>query len=357
MTGPMIRILLFCALSLTLPVFGQQKPKTSEELFKNNPEIGEDVRQKVRAMQQVDLVISSLLSAETSVDRKEAAWKVITEIVSEGDPVLATHAITFLSYSPSEKLEPAIRERLKATDDSWAGRHLTISLNHYLALLGDEACFAFLADCVESDDPTCRLRGFRSLRDIHPESVSASEKAQIRKKLRRAYRNESDPAAKSAALAALVCWENPKRAKAYLEKLSDATELTDQREKIRAAIELNQLKLWANDAKIQEKLQKKFEQDEIQNAPRAKRFAKQLRDMARNGEHDERMFALELLAQIDDKPTEKAMERLALSESWKKRLQSAFFISLQGDSEAAFSRLESEEHPFVQLALVCATAN
>ncbi|MBC2600646.1 HEAT repeat domain-containing protein [Puniceicoccus vermicola] len=348
-----VSILLFAHLSA-------QTNQSAEEYFEENPEIKEDVREKSIQMQRSELDVSSVLEAPTLEEKKLAGRKIIYRIVADGDPVLATHAIMFMSYSLPQGLEPALRKRLSSRKgDSWVGSHLRFSAIHYLVLLGDQESFDTIIDFAQSSDPTYRQRAYRSVRDIHPDSATPEQKARILKILRKAYREEADPAGRSGAVSALVYWESPERVNMYVRELKNKANGREDRESLRAAIEMDQLRIWSREGMVEtervaEVEGKGFENSKKDPLVRDQLFRQRLYRMVRDGQHDEKMFAVEALAQRGDPQTEQVMEFFSYSDKWQERLRSAFYLLLTGKSEEAYKRLQDEQQPFVKLALLCA---
>ncbi len=86
-------------------------------------------------MQNVRLDLSTVLKPKHLSVRCAMAKELLAGIIGNGDPVLAQHAISFLSYVPDPGLEKVLRSRLQRTGDEWSEKHLEMGAFHYLALL------------------------------------------------------------------------------------------------------------------------------------------------------------------------------------------------------------------------------
>lgn len=326
-------------LALVLPLLAlAQAPPPSAEQQHSLPDIKRQVGQKVQEAAEAELDLTAVLSVSGEPQRVRAL-ETLEQILSGGPDLLALHVLTFAAYGPAPELENAVRQRLERLPEAgtnWTGNHLRFSAESYLAGRGDAACRAALLARLDDADPTLRARSYRLLRDTAEQAWATPA---ILEKLRTQAETEPDPAGRMAALAAhLANTAAAGEKSAVKETMETLARSGGARQKVRGELELALL-----------------EAKEGGPGLPAGRSA-DLLALARNGGHDERMFALEVLAKENDPQTAREIASWAESENWRDRLRSAFYLVLTKDSPEAARRLQTETNPMVQIALLSALA-
>lgn len=294
--------------------------------------IKREVSERMKEVAEAKVEVEAVNEAATPSARREAALAALDNVLREGPEALAQHALTFLSYGPPAELEGAVRERLgREAGNGWTQKHLRLSAQYYLARLGDGPSRQALLETIDDADASVRVRGYRILRDSAFAGDSWASPEVIAKLEARAQ-SEPDPAGRAAAQAAYAAIR-PGETAAKPPRSRSA----DERGRVRG--ELEQARLAAHEP-----------------GGAAELTDQALLELARGGRHDERMFALEVLAERSNPALDRTIAVWAASKDWRQRLASAYYLVLIEDGASAARRLKTEENAFVQTALLSAVA-
>ncbi len=259
------------------------------------------------------------------------AKALLANIIATGDDLLAVHALSAMKWTKEMDLLPAVRTRFASAKSDSASKHVTMGAMAVLMDLSGERFPTQIEAYLSDEDARVRSRAFMLARDSGEVRLLAAVEA--------AGNLETDPAMQAAANSAqqeLFRAAGRPLSSVTLAAMEEEDKISGQERGERRAI----IESFTLDP---EKIRSFSPEDE-----------EKLRQMAISRQHDERMYAIEMLTLHGSDGIRRWLKGLGDHKDWTLRMSSAYSLLFAGDAKEARNRLEIEDDPLVLVTLLSA---